>query len=166
MKKRLFFLPAVLAALFCENLHGQDIPVSIQSGNTLPAAFQNYTIRFSGNSKVLRKDYSDNDRALSELIRRIDEHRTELENGEYLIRVASNVAPVGISASKAHTLARKRALVVKSYLIRKAGAREAYFSTQATTQGKIKDNTLLTLSLVPASPRKDATGSSAAPLRP
>lgn len=153
MKKSLYLLPISLAALLAGgNLEGQELPsLAIQTSGTLPAAFQNYEVRFSGVSKVLRADYLDNAAALEGLIRQINEHRGKLENGEYLIRVASNVAPAGgISLSKARALARKRASVVKSYLIRKAGVREAFFSTSVTTEGKLSQNTLVRMGLVPA----------------
>lgn len=153
MKKSLYFFPIILAAaLSGGKLHGQELPSpGIQSSGTLPAAFQNYEIRFSGTSKVLRADRFDNAKALEAMMRQINEHRGELERGEYLIRVASNVAPAdGMSLSKARTLARKRASVVKSYLIRKASAREAFFSTSTTTEGKLSQNTLVRIGLVPA----------------
>ena len=149
MKKTLFLLPAALAAFLSDEVQGQAVVSTAPSSGVLPALFQSYPVLFSGTSQVLRADLGQNKASLEAIAEKIASNRAALENGEYRLRVASNIAPVDITPEQARIRARKRALVLKSYLIKTAGAREEFFSTNVTTEGKIAANDRLTVGLVP-----------------
>lgn len=156
MKKSFFLLPALAAFFLSDDIQAQGIAVSSSAG-VRPAAFETYNIAFDGHSGILKANYKNNKQSLESIAGKIEENRREIESGQYRIRVASNVAPDGLTPAQAKAEARKRALVLKSYLIKTADAKESYFVTGTTADGNISDSDFLTVGLVPAENQNDGT---------
>lgn len=156
MKRSFFLLPALVAFFLNNDIQAQGIAVSSSAG-VRPAAFETYTIAFDGHSGILRANYKGNKQSLESIAGKIEENRREIESGQYRIRVASNVAPDGITPTQAKAEARKRALVLKSYLIKTADAKESYFVTGTTADGTVSASDFLTVGLVPAENQNDGT---------
>ena len=96
--------------------------------------------------------YGNNAASMSALLERVEAERSRIGSGEFKIGVSSNTASSG-NEKKALRLARSRALVVKSFLIKKAGLREDDFLTSVTSDGRSPQDDIVTAGLVPAAGR-------------
>lgn len=153
MKKVSLFLFICILTASAMDVHSQQIngPVSSSSG-VRPEVFGTYVLTFRGNSKVLSDAYGDNARSIEAILGRIASERSRIESGEFKIGVSSNTASSG-NEKKALRVARSRALVVKSFLIKKAGLKEDDFLTTVTADGRSPQDDIVTAGLVPAAGR-------------
>ena len=128
MKKVSLFLFICILTVSAMDIHSQHIngPVSSSSSKGVrPEIFTTYAFSFKGNSRVLSDSYGNNAASMSALLERVEAERSRIGSGEFKIGVSSNTASSG-NEKKALRLARSRALVVKSFLIKKAGLRKRF----------------------------------------
>lgn len=155
MKKVSLFLFICILIVSAMDIHSQHIngPVSSSSSKGVrPEIFTTYAFSFKGNSRVLSDSYGNNAASMSALLERVEAERSRIGSGEFKIGVSSNTASSG-NEKKALRLARSRALVVKSFLIKKAGLREDDFLTSVTADGRSPQDDIVTAGLVPAAGR-------------
>lgn len=118
--------------------------------------FREYRITFPDGKSILYETHGDNTRSLKHVMENINSHMSSLRYGEYYINVVSSVKTRDNEKS-ATRLARKRALTLKSYLIKKVGAKEEHFRTSL----KVNQDPYLiegiSIALASAVPVKDNT---------
>lgn len=161
MKKVSLFLFICILTASAMDIHSQQIngPVSSSSNGVRPEVFGTYALTFRGNSKVLSDAYGDNARSIEAILGRIASERSRIGSGEFKIGVSSNTAPAG-NEKKAQRMARSRALVVKSFLIKKAGLKEGDFLTTVTADGRSPQDDCVMVGLVPVSVDRAGDGTS------
>lgn len=155
MKKAFLLITAV--TLFTPEAGAQQPIQTSASSGVRPAAFITYRLAFRDYGRPLVADYAGNAGALQSIAEKIRENAEAIRRGEYRIRVGSNVAPASVSAAQAREEARRRALVVKSHLIRSCGVRETDFITGVTTDGSTPSDDFLTVGIVPGGEQTDDT---------
>lgn len=124
MKPMINFVTLLTVILFPMTAFSQQMMTS----NVQPKEFSAYQVDFQEGKSTLIKDYKDNAKALKSLIEAINSHIGKLNRGEYILSVLSETVVMD-TEKKAQKLAKKRALTVKSYLIKTVGAQEKYFKT-------------------------------------
>lgn len=121
--KKLF--TATLLLCFAMSALSQNM---ITSSAIQEPQFTKYSISFPEGKSTLYKEYGENSYALKNLSSHINKCIAQLRSGEYLITVVSSVK--GDENKRSYErLARKRALTLKSYLIKTLGIKEDYFKT-------------------------------------
>ncbi|MDD4820272.1 MAG: hypothetical protein PHD21_05510, partial [Flavobacteriales bacterium] len=118
-------IACILTALLPITAMSQQMTTSFGVQNE---EFSSLQIDFPQGKSTLMVDYKDNAKALKTISANINNNIGRLNRAEYIISVVSEVI-ITDNEQKASRLAKKRALTLKSYLIKKVGAEEKYFIT-------------------------------------
>ncbi|MBR4402249.1 MAG: hypothetical protein IKT29_01820 [Flavobacteriales bacterium] len=116
--------------------------------------FTHYKVSFPEGKTILYNEYEENKYALKNIISHINKNISKLRTGEYYIAVESRVKDEG-KEHVATRLARKRALTLKSYLIKTVGAKEEYFKTTLKVNNDPYLIEGIDIALAPSVPVKD-----------
>lgn len=115
---------------FCMTMAGTSQSVISTSSSVPQMQYMTFNISFQQGKSVLYKTVGENDYSLKNIISRINENMGALRSGEYYISLISSVRCDDENENAARRLARKRALTLKSYLIKNVGAEEDFFRTE------------------------------------
>jgi hypothetical protein len=118
--------------------------------------FTHYKVSFPEGKTTLYKEYGENEYALKNIISHINKNISRLRTGEYHIAVESRVKEGGKERT-ATRMARKRALTLKSYLIKTVGVKEEYFKTTLKVNNDPYLIEGIDIALAPSAPVKDNT---------